>query len=497
MMKKQTLIAVVVFVGLLVIGIISVTGERERGISRIDFSALATDGIDKIQISGKNEAELIKSGDDWQLDGKLVDARAVKQLIDAIPKLVSSDMVTKTRARYADLEVDDEKGTGVKVFAGSDVIAEFRVGKAARGGSHILIGEEVYAVSGVYPRTFAKNGNNWLEKKLFKDNFTDVEKVEVKLNGKAPYVLIKKDGKWDLEDASILPKDFRFDKAAASRVVSSLIGLRAKEILDEDPGVEKTKLDAGYDAISYFTKADGSGNSGTVRIGATDTEKKATYVQVEGRGEVMTVYESTVNNLRKLPTDLRDMKMVELDKAKVNSLVILSDGKKLTLDKKGSDWSIGTSSDKVPADFTLDPAAVSRRLSAFQNARAMSVATLSAGAAGLGRPSASITATLEDGKKVTLAFGKKTKQDNRDVVYARGNADNAVYVVNAYTRKNVTGLLDTFKKRENIGGPSGLGNIDPSALKNLPPDVRKSLEQQMRQQAQQQKMLKRLQARAK
>ena len=74
-----------------------------------------------------------------------------------------------------------------------------------------------------------------------------------------------------------------------------------------------------------------------------------------------------------------------------------------------------------------------------------------------------------------------------------------MYTVNAYTKTNVTGLLDTFKKRDagpgGPGGPGGgLANIDPSALKNLPPEVRKSLEEQIKQEQQKQKLLQRLQS---
>jgi hypothetical protein len=53
------------------------------------------------------------------------------------------------------------------VMAGAKLVAAFVLGKTATGGAHIRVDDNVFAVSGVYPRTFGKNGNAWLEKKLF------------------------------------------------------------------------------------------------------------------------------------------------------------------------------------------------------------------------------------------------------------------------------------------------------------------------------------------
>jgi hypothetical protein len=110
--------------------------------------------------------------------------------------------------------------------------------------------------------------------------------------------------------------------------------------------------------------------------------------------------------------------------------------------------------------------------------------------AGLDKPAASASVTLADGTVATLAFGKDTKAGETEGVFARGNADGEIYVVNEFTRNNVLGSVETFAKREDTG--SGLANIDPKALQNLPPEVRDSLLKQIQQKKQQDEMMRKL-----
>ena len=51
-------------------------------------------------------------------DGVEADKNAVKRLLEAIPKIDSSDLVTQDSSRFAEQEVDEEKGTRVAVFSG-------------------------------------------------------------------------------------------------------------------------------------------------------------------------------------------------------------------------------------------------------------------------------------------------------------------------------------------------------------------------------------------
>jgi hypothetical protein len=495
-MNKNTLIAVVVFAALVAGGIYVLTREKSKGISRITLAAVDTNAIDALELTGKNAAKLVKKDNVWSVETatgtKLADESMVKRVLEAIPKVVSSDLVTNTSANFGEYEVDDEKGTRVKALAGGKAVAEFVLGKGAKGGSHIRVGDEVYAVSGIYSSTFARPSAEWIDKKVLADKIEEVTKVTLALAGKAPYTLVKTGEEWSVE-GDVLPKGFRFDASAAKRIVTSLVNLRAKDVLDTDPGVDTTGLEGMLrDVVTYVVKSGETETTREVVLGAV--KDGAVYVRVTGRPDVYTVYESTVNTIKKQPQELRDMAMVKLDTAKVVKLAVVDGAKKVSLEKKGSDWSVVSASDKIPADFALDPAAVTRRLSAIANARGTEVASVAAGAAGLG--AATVTAQLEDGSKVVLSFGKQVKEKDKEIVYARGNIDDAIYVVTPYMKQNLTGVLDSFKKRADEGGGDGIAGLDPKALSGLPPDVRAQLEQQINQKKREQEMLKKLQEQA-
>ncbi len=489
-MNKSTLIAIGIFLALAVGAAFTLTRAPERGISRLSFTEVDPAQVDKLEITGKNPVTLVREGEAWRVEGgKLADGAMVKRLVESIPKMASSDLSTEDKARFAELEVDDEKGARVKAYAAGQPVAEFVVGKSARGGSYVRVGEQVFTVAQVFAPTYSREASQWLEKKLFEDKIDQVTRVEVKVAGATPFALVKKDNAWQLEDQSVLPKGFRFDANAARGLVAALTTLRAKDVLVEQPAADATGLAAG-DSFAYLVE-EGEGEAKTttrreLKLGKALADKSA-YAQVTGKDDVVTLPEFTVKNLRKAPTDFRDLRLMDLDQGKVVKLVITGETEKLTLVKDGALWKLQSASVKPPADFVPDVGMVMRRISALANARAAKVAD-KPGAAGLG--AVSVAATLEDKRTVTLSFGKTIKEDNQEWIYARGNADSAVYLVNKWTRDNLTGGYQTLQKPPSEA--DGLANLDPKTLAGLPPEVREGLLKQIEQKKQQQMLIERL-----
>ncbi len=497
-MKKSTLVAIVVFVALLVgVGYV-LTRKPERGISRMSFATVDKATIDRLEITGKNPVTLVKQDGVWRLEGgKAADNAAVDRLLESIPKLGSSDLVTKSEEKFADLEVTEEKGAHVKAKQGQKLVADFTVGKYAAGGAHVLVDGAVYVVTGISMGSFSRDKASWLERKLFDDKLADAKKLEITLVGQTSYALVAEGDTWKVEDAKLLPAGFRFDSAAARSLISSLVTLRAKDILDADPGVEKTGLTDKADTLVYTVEIANGDTKKTerreLRLGAT-LEDKSVYAQVLGKTDIVTLPEATAKNLRKAVTDFRDLKMMDFDKEKVAKIEVKDGKMRLVLEKVGAEWKIASSSEVVPKDFELDAMAVTRRLAALQGARAAKLATESMATAGLAAPTAEVIVTFDDKKTVSVAFGKGTKDEDREMFFARGNADKAVYLVTKWTRDNICGGLKSFKK---TGDPSGLSNLDPKALQGLPPDVRAGLQKQIEDKRRQQEMLERLSKQAK
>ena len=125
-MKKGTLLAAVVFVALLAGALVSMNKKPERGITRLSFASVDAAAIDKLRLDGGvSPVELTKVGETWQLsNGKAADPNAVKNALEAIAKIDSSDLVTRSADRFAEYEVDEAKGVKLTAWVGAREVAE-------------------------------------------------------------------------------------------------------------------------------------------------------------------------------------------------------------------------------------------------------------------------------------------------------------------------------------------------------------------------------------
>lgn len=506
-MNRKTWIAVGLFAALVVVTLVKQSAPPERGIERLSFSSLDTGAVDVLEISGQKPAVLKKSKGQWTVEGlgKDADSSLVDRAIKQLAEVNSSDLVTESSERFDEYEVNDEKGVHVVAKAGGKTVADLVLGSSAGGGTNILSDGKVFVVSGIYTSTFSKEADQWLDKRLFRGRkLDDLEKIELTLTDASGFSIAKKDGVWSLPEGFVTPEGFRFDKNAARNFASTLVNLRAREVLVDAPAVDPG-LATSKDTFALTFSGGEGGKPATIRVTlglevpvpvSEGEEKKPdqVYIAVDTRpDEVVTLSTSQVKNLRRGLERVRDMRVMNLDATKVSALRIQEGNKKLEFEKKDGVWTLTKHSEKKPDGFELDPGAVDRRVRAVANARAARLADgVSARQAEMGR--AVLGLTLEDGTSVELRLGKVFKNDSgREEVYVMGNADPLIYVGSSWLNSNLTGGLDKFKKLSQPPGGNALSNIDPKALQNLPPDVRKSLEQQIAQQQAQQRMLQQLQ----
>jgi hypothetical protein len=486
-MSKTTLVILAAF-GLLLAGVLVTTrGKPERGITRISFAHVDPETVTRVVTSGKNAVELEKAGERWRVkNGKRADAAAVERLLETISQVASSDVVTRNAERFPELGVDGENGTPVRVFAGEDEVASFTVGKTARGGSHVLVGDAVYAVKGVDGGLFSRPESAWIEKKLFGIKAEDVIRVEIRRKDAAAYALVKKDEQWALEDPSLLPDGFRFDENAARTLAQAAVNVRAKDVLDGDPGVETTGLDESADSLSLIETG---GRTLSLRLGDAG-EGGAVYAKAEGWDEVVTLQESTARQLLKAAVELRDLGLMDFDPDEVSRLELKEGKRRLVFANDEGTWRVESATEDVPDGFVLSEPKVRGRLGALKAIRGLALAQAPE-RTGLGKPSASATVVLRDGRSATLDFGNETTHEEREALFARGNADENVYLVAKPTRDALLRGLDSFRQSEE---PPGLGKLDPASLSNLPPEVRQALEKKIEEERRKQKLLESLEA---
>lgn len=503
-MSKSTVIALGVL-AILIVATVAVTNQtEERGITRVDFSAIAKDTVDTLVISGSNSVDMKKKDGVWVVadTGKDVDSTMIERALDTVNKIVSSDLVTRNTERFEELGVDDAKGTKVSARVNSQTVAEFSVGSSANGATHVLVDGGVYAVKGVSKSAFDRAANAWLDRRIFRGRpAADAEKVSVKLQNGGSFELVQKDNVWALADPTVAGDGFRFDPNSARSFVTSIVNLRAKDVLVDEP-----QSDPGTGTGDVFTivfKKTEEAPAATVALSLGndvpaegDGQPDAVYAAVDARSaETVTVSKAQADNLRRGVERLRDLRVMDFDPAKITAVAISAGRDKVSLAKADGTWQLAKHSEKKPEGFEFDPSSAERRLRAIANTRATEIAEVSELESGLRRPSATVELTDESGATFVLRFGKEIEDDGKKAVFVAGNADGRVYRATPWTRDNVAGTLESFKKAApSPAGMGGLGNLDPKTLQNLPPEIRQQLMRQMQQQQQQQQMMQELQA---
>jgi len=470
--SKSTIASLVVFGGLLAALLGLRLGEgASRGIRRLELG-LEPASVERVVIRGKNPVELRRQGEGWQLaDGRAADPGAVKQLLDSLGRLESSEVVAEGEARDAEYEVAGEKAQQVEIHAGGALAASFSVGKAAPGGVYLKAGGATYLVPKVFPYAFSRAPSGWYQLKLFDAKVEDARRLEVALAGEPAYALRQQDGVWALDGAS--PPGFRFDAGAGRALGMALVNARAIDLVLEPLAPEKTGLAGAVDRLAFV---DAQGQRHALALGAA-TDKQDVYAQVEGSQDVLVLAKASAALLRKRLAELRDLRPMALAPDQVKRLRLEEGARRLVFERGQAGWGLLETSEPAPAGFELEPAAVERRLQALAQARAYALAPQGTrGRSSPERPTARVVAELAQGGEATLAFGARDKVQDREGVYARGNADAEVYMLDPATQRSLLGGLETFKKSVRPGPPPGRM---PQGLEQLPPEVRAKLMQQL------------------
>ena len=474
-MRKMTFAAVVVFLGLVGATVWTMRQQPNRGIAYVTLSDLTPDSADRIELTGAHSETLEKKGDAWYLgSGRLADPTMVNNLLKSAKHIQSSDLLTHDVSRYAEYEVDDAHGTGVRIMGGGHELAQLVAGRQMAGGMAMRHGGSAYKVTGVFPMAFIHNGNEWMERRLFLGTSADdVDRVEVALRGQPAYAVARGEGGWALapgRDGRVA--DFRSDGEVAQRLVNDLVNVRADILLDTDPGVSVTGLNKAVDRLTLELKPKTPGDQAvrrTLILGATG-DNKSLYAQVEGTQDIAIIPGYTGVILRKGRESMRDMRVTKgIDVAQVKALDLRRGNQRLALVRKDGSWSLPGRA-AAASDAGLDATRVQRRVMDIVQARAASLAPgVKPQQAGISAREGEAKLTLDDNSTVAVVFGRQVAGDQ---VYMQGTADGQVYLVNAALRDHLLGMLPTLRTNPE-GDP--LARFDQDGIGNLPPDVRAGL----------------------
>ncbi len=478
---RSTMIALSAFVVLLGAVLLTRESNVSVGVQKLTVPVIDPAAVTALEISGANKAMLTLEGSAWQVADPaapakkfLADDGQVKNALTQLSELRAGDFVTENTAKHAELEVDEVKGLRVKVTSTAPGPGlELIIGKAAKtgGGTYLRMASSnsVFTANSSAGYSLRKNVAGWRKKTIATSPLADVQKITMNPVESDGFTLVHGEGStWSLEGD--VPAFFRFDEAAAARLAQTITSLSAQDFSDADADVKS--FDAPHTVAMLVLK---DGKQTAIHFAAAKRPDGTVLARVDGDAQVYAVSGYVFDQLAKHRDQLRQTNVMAFDAAKVTRVTITAGGKKVIVVKDGSGWKM--TEPKTNDDF--DPAQVTSLLTRLNSMRATRVAAMTSQVqAGLIKALPALELTLEGGKTQRLVFGNEVADGAAGKqVYAKGSADDLVYVVSAAEKSNFDAGPAMFK-----APPQMPANLGMQGLDSLPPDIRAKIEAQLRQQ---------------
>lgn len=447
-MNRSTLIALGVFV---VLGLaFFATREREVkvGVHKLELVPVSADALVELQFG---DLTLRSTAGTWTVGASdkryAADEGQVKAAVQALADLKAQDFVTDKKEKHAELEVDSAKGVVVKASTGAGVVRDLVIGKASRSGGAYLREaktDEVFTTNGGLPYLAKKSLTEWRKKTVPTVKAEEVTRVTF-----PSWALVAEAAGWKLEGETA--KDYRFDSAAAQRLVSQLASLTAQDFLETPP-------EAPLTALKLETK---DGKSLALNLGAKRPDGSVA-LSVEGDAQTYVLPGWQAEKLLVDPEALRDTRLFHFEAAKVEKVSLVSGAKKALLTKDGESWKLVEP--KAPG-FDFDPQQVNVVLNRLSNLRGQKVVRDTP----LARPGTQLELTLTGGAVQRVQVGDLLAKGDEGLLFAITPQDKSWLETGP----------ELFKRPPPPPAGGGMQGLD-----QLPPEVRAQIEAQLRQQGQ-------------
>lgn len=530
------IVALIVFAVLLFVVIGKKSEPAKEGVKELKVEKIDKDAVTRFDVvlpvakaavvdagpakSGESDApkRVVLEKDATATSWKVYDAAApdkkypaddalIKAALDAVGEFATGDLISNKKEKLADLEIDEAKGTAVKVSTKAGAKLDLVFGRAAKGGGSTVRtagSNDVYVAKGRLGAVLKKEVAAWRKKSLF-DNvkaddvvkvattFADGKKLVVETTP-PPAPPAPPDGgtappapkaEWKLIEPAALPAGFRLDPAQLSRAGAAVAALRAQDFAD---GVsdDAAGLKDAHTVVEATLK---DGKKLVVHVGKED-DKKRVFAKVDGDPQMYLLPGYSAKQLLRTLDDFRDITLLDVKADDIDKVTFKGAQGTVVVKKDGAEWKL-VEPKKAPDGF--DPGQIATQVASVLRTRATKVA-VDAPKGAVAKPGPTVEIVAK-GKKYALRFGEgvtaddatapiakdakdpKKKPEPREY-YAKGGVDDLTYVVAAFTRNRLDKPYDLFKKPPTP--PQGMGQHGAiPGMENLPPDVRKKLEESM------------------
>jgi hypothetical protein len=192
--------------------------------------------------------------------------------------------------------------------------------------------------------------------------------------------------------------------------------------------------------VSFRSK--GAKSFRTIDLGTKTPTGSDMYARVDGEKKVFLVQSYVESTFNRKPFDLRDKKILNFDRDKVDRIEIVDGDKLVTLLKTGGEWRIA-----APVEARGDFSAIEQLVSRLQSAQMKSVASEAATDLkqyGLDKPATAVTLGLGSAR-AGLALGKKAEGGD---VYARDVSRNQVVTVAADLQTDLQKGVTEYRRKD-------------------------------------------------
>jgi hypothetical protein len=233
----------------------------------------------------------------------------------------------------------------------------------------------------------------------------DAQRIEVRQPGKPDVVVTRKSGdEWQIDEPYTAPAD----DLSISGALSTLASLTSSQNL----GPQKNLATFGLNTPAVVTITLKNGQTRVFDFGSDAPTGDATYLDVAGSPDVVTVPTYTKSDALKSAFDFQDKHIVKINNDQVNAIRIQAAGNAVRVAKSGGKWP----SDRQDAIQTLLDATQVEQMASVTDPSGKSAA-----ADGLTHPALSVTFETKAGPQ-TLEVGKKSDSD----YYARSSSNGAM-----------------------------------------------------------------------
>ena len=277
------------------------------------------------------------------------------------------------------------------------------------------------------------------KQKVFTVEADKIEEVDVKSASGERTVLKKSGDAWRI----VQPIDVRADEGTATGIVTNLATLEIQRVVDEKAadlaqfGLATPRIEVGF-------KKAGQAAASRLLLGDKNATGGEIYAMLPGSTRVFLVSSFLETTFDKSTFDLRDKTILSFDRAKVDSLEIVTKDQRLAFAKAGEGWRLTS-----PVGARADQGQVEGAIGSLQTLAMKSIAEPAAAEKdyakyGLDKPE--LTATVGAGStRATIAIGKA---DESGFQYARDLSRPMIVTIDPALVNALRNNADSFRPKD-------------------------------------------------